>query len=54
MKEPKVSLGLVNPKSPENVGAVLRAAANYGIDNVFLYGVTVIHERLSVKQELST
>jgi tRNA(Leu) C34 or U34 (ribose-2'-O)-methylase TrmL len=38
MKEPKVSLGLVNPKSPENVGAVLRAAANYGIDNVFYTG----------------
>ena len=38
MKEPKVSLGLVNPKSPDNVGAVLRAAANYGIDNVFYTG----------------
>ncbi len=38
MKKPQVCLGLVNPKSPDNVGAVLRAAANYGIDNVFYTG----------------
>ena len=53
MKEPKVSLGLVNPKSPDNVGAVLRAAANMELAMFFIL-VTVIHERLSVKQELST
>ena len=38
MKKHQVSLGLVNPKSPDNVGSVLRAAANYGIDKVFYTG----------------
>jgi|TARA_B100000795_G_scaffold191687_1_gene146198 tRNA(Leu) C34 or U34 (ribose-2'-O)-methylase TrmL len=38
MKKTQVSLGLVNPKSPDNVGSVLRAAANYGVDNVFYTG----------------
>ncbi len=38
MKKPQVNLGLVNPKSPDNVGAVLRAAANYGVDKVFYTG----------------
>ena len=38
MKKPQVSLGLVNPKSPDNVGSVLRAAANYGVDKVFYTG----------------
>ncbi|ALP40640.1 RNA methyltransferase [Aeromonas schubertii] len=35
----QVTLGLVNPKSPENVGAVLRAAGCYGADAVFYSGV---------------
>jgi len=26
MQESKVSIGLVNPKSPDNVGSVMRAA----------------------------
>jgi len=38
MKNPQVSLGLVNPKSPDNVGSVLPAAANYGVDKVFYTG----------------
>lgn len=38
MKKHQVSLGLVNPKSPDNVGSVLRAAANYGVDKVFYTG----------------
>lgn len=38
MKKSQVSLGLVNPKSPDNVGSVLRAAANYGVDKVFYTG----------------
>ena len=38
MKESQVSIGLINPKSPDNVGAVLRAAANYRVDKVFYTG----------------
>ncbi len=38
MKKPQVHIGLVNPKSPENVGAVLRAAANYDIAQMFYTG----------------
>jgi tRNA(Leu) C34 or U34 (ribose-2'-O)-methylase TrmL len=38
MKQSQVSLGLVNPKSPDNVGSVLRAAANYRVEKVFYTG----------------
>lgn len=38
MKQSHVSIGLINPKSPDNVGAVLRAAANYRVDEVFYTG----------------
>ena len=38
MKEVKVSLGLTKPKSPTNVGAVMRAAGCYGVDAVFYTG----------------
>ena len=38
MKQPKVSIGLINPKSPENVGSVMRAAGNYRVDDVFYTG----------------
>lgn len=38
MKKHQVSLGLINPKSPDNVGSVLRAAANYGAEQVFYTG----------------
>jgi tRNA(Leu) C34 or U34 (ribose-2'-O)-methylase TrmL len=38
MKAPKVSVGLCNPKSPENVGSVMRAAGNYRVDSVFYTG----------------
>ncbi|MFQ2266062.1 RNA methyltransferase [Aeromonas hydrophila] len=31
-------IGLVNPKSPENVGAVMRAAGCYGADEVYYTG----------------
>ncbi|WP_421319795.1 RNA methyltransferase [Aeromonas veronii] len=31
-------VGLVNPKSPENVGAVMRAAGCYGVDEVYYTG----------------
>lgn len=32
-------IGLFNPKSPENVGSVLRAAGCYGVNTVFYTGV---------------
>jgi len=35
---PKVNIGLCNPKSPENVGSVLRAAGNYRVSNVLYTG----------------
>ena len=31
-------VGLVNPKSPENVGSVMRAAGCYGVDEVYYTG----------------
>lgn len=33
-----VSIGLVNPKSPENVGSILRAAGCYGASSIFYTG----------------
>ena len=38
MKDVKLSLGLTKPKSPTNVGAVMRAAGCYGVDAVFYTG----------------
>ena len=38
MKESKVSIGLINPKSPDNVGAVMRSAGNFRADSVFYTG----------------
>lgn len=38
MKERNVSIGLSNPKSPANVGAVMRAAGCYRVDSVFYTG----------------
>ncbi len=38
MKNESVAVGLVNPKSPENVGMVLRAAGCYKADKVFYTG----------------
>jgi len=37
-KTPAVSIGLTNPKSPTNVGAVMRAAGCYRVDAVFYTG----------------
>ena len=34
----KVSIGLINPKSPDNVGSVMRAAGNFRVDSVFYTG----------------
>ena len=38
MKQAKVSIGLINPKSPENVSSVMRAAGNFGVDSIFYTG----------------
>ena len=38
MKQSKVFIGLSNPKSPDNVGSVMRAAGNYRVDAVFYTG----------------
>lgn len=47
MKESKISIGLINPKSPENVGSVMRAAGNYRVDSVLYTG-----ERYSIASKL--
>lgn len=39
MSHPKVTIGLSNPKSPTNVGAVLRAAGCFQADNILYTGV---------------
>ena len=38
MIQTKVSIGLINPKSPENVSSVMRAAGNFNVDSVFYTG----------------
>lgn len=38
MSDSKVCIGLSNPKSPENVGSVMRASGNYGVDSVYYTG----------------
>ena len=38
MKKSKILIGLTNPKSPDNVGAVLRAAGCFQADAVFYTG----------------
>lgn len=38
MAENKVLIALINPKSPTNVGAVMRAAGCYGVDSVLYTG----------------
>ncbi len=38
-------IGLVNPKSPSNVGAVMRAAGCYGVNSVFYTGKRFEHAR---------
>jgi len=39
MDKVRVNIGLEDPKSPDNVGSVLRAAANYRVEHVFYTGV---------------
>jgi tRNA(Leu) C34 or U34 (ribose-2'-O)-methylase TrmL len=37
-KHERVFIGLTNPKNPINVGSVMRAAGNYGVEQVFFTG----------------
>jgi tRNA(Leu) C34 or U34 (ribose-2'-O)-methylase TrmL len=39
MSHPKVTIGLSNPKSPTNVGAVLRAAGCFQADSILYTGI---------------
>ena len=34
----KICIGLSNPKSPDNVNSVRRAAGNYGVDSIYYTG----------------
>jgi len=34
----QAAIGLINPKSPENVGSVLRAAGCYGVNTIYYTG----------------
>ena len=38
MQSPNVTIGLVNPKNPDNVGSVMRAAGNYQVAQIFYTG----------------
>lgn len=38
LNKSKVSIGLSNPKSPENVNSVRRAAGNFRVDSIFYTG----------------
>ena len=38
MKNSKINIGLINPKSPENVSSVMRSAGNFAVDHVFYTG----------------
>ena len=38
MKNSKINIGLVNPKSPDNVSSVMRSAGNFGVEEIFYTG----------------
>jgi len=38
MNKPKVNIGLLNPKSPDNVSSVMRSAGNFKVDSIFYTG----------------
>lgn len=38
MKKSTTSIGLLNPKSPDNVSSVMRSAGNFRVDSVFYTG----------------
>jgi tRNA(Leu) C34 or U34 (ribose-2'-O)-methylase TrmL len=37
-KNLKINIGLINPKSPENVSSVMRSSGNFGVDHVYYTG----------------
>ncbi len=45
MADQKVTLGLINPKNPQNVGSALRAARCYGASSVFYSGQRFAYAR---------
>ncbi|MBQ0711456.1 MAG: TrmH family RNA methyltransferase [Porticoccus sp.] len=45
MKNSYACIGLFNPKSPENVGSVMRAAGCYGVNSVFYTGTRYDHAK---------
>jgi tRNA(Leu) C34 or U34 (ribose-2'-O)-methylase TrmL len=38
LKQSRVNIGLINPKSPDNVNSIMRAAGNFQVDNVLYTG----------------
>jgi len=38
MKQPSVHIGLINPKSPENVESVMRLSGNFSVNGVYYSG----------------
>ncbi len=38
MKQARVYIGLLDPKSPENVESVMRLAGNFRVDSVYYSG----------------
>lgn len=38
MNKSSIAIGLLNPKNPDNVGSVMRAAGNFGVNSVFYTG----------------
>jgi len=38
LKNTNVTIGLIHPKSPTNVGAIMRAAGCYGVESIFYTG----------------
>lgn len=49
MNKTKVTIGLTNPKSPSNVGSVMRAAGCFGADEVYYTG-----QRYDIAAKFST
>ncbi len=45
MKQTQVSIGLSNPKSPENVNSVRRAAGNYRVDSILFTGTRYLRAK---------
>jgi len=45
MNSLKSTIGLINPKSPTNVGGVLRAAGCYGADEVYFTGTRYLNAK---------